>query len=182
MCIRISAVCLVLAYTAMAQSPEGRASFQNRCSACHGTDGKGGEHAPSILARVQSRNDQELTAFLHEGSPLRGMPGFAELPDAEMRALVGFVRTLAPAGRGRGGRGAPIRTTAQLTSGTTLAGREIGRTGRELQLRTDDQRIHLLRKSGEQFRKVTSQSDWPSYHGDFSGNRYTAMTQINASN
>jgi alcohol dehydrogenase (cytochrome c) len=182
MYIRVSAVCLALVYAALAQSPEGRASFQSRCSVCHGTDGNGGEHAPSILARVQSRNDQELTAFLHEGLPLRGMPGFAEVPDAEMRALVGFLRTLAPAGRGRGGRGAPVRTTARLTSGTTLEGLEIGRTGRELQLRTDDQRIHLLRKAGEQFREVTSQADWSSYHGGFSGNRYTAMTQINKSN
>ena len=143
----------------------------------------GANTRPSILARVQSRNDQELTAFLHEGSPLRGMPGFSELPDAEMRALVGFLRTLAPAGRGRGGRGAPIRTTAQLTERRRRSkGLEIGRTGRELQLRTDDQRIHLLRKAGEQFREVTSQADWSSYHGGFSGNRYTAMTQINKSN
>src|SRR3954451_11817850 len=110
MCIRISAVCLVLAYTAMAQSPEGRASFQNRCSAGHGTDGNGGEHGPSILARVQSRNDQELTAFLHEGAPLRGMPAFNDVPEAEMRTLVGFLRTLTPPGRGRGGRGMVTRT------------------------------------------------------------------------
>src|SRR4051794_37996676 len=103
MYIRFSAVCLALACAAMAQSPDGRASFQSRCSLCHGTDGNGGEHGPSILAKVQSRNDQELTAFLHEGLPLRGMPGFGELPDAEMRALVGFVQTLAREGRGRGG-------------------------------------------------------------------------------
>ena len=49
-------------------------------------------------------------------------------------------------------------------------------------MRTDDGRIHLLRKSGEQVREVTSQSDWSSFHGGFSGNRYTAMTQINKAN
>ena len=38
----------------MAQAPEGRASFQNRCAICHGTDANGGEHAPSILAQLQS--------------------------------------------------------------------------------------------------------------------------------
>ena len=70
----------------------------------------------------------------------------------------------------------------QLTDGKSLEGVAIGSTGREVQLRTDDQRIHLLRKAGEQYREVTSQADWPSFHGQLSGNRYTAMTQIDKSN
>jgi alcohol dehydrogenase (cytochrome c) len=175
---------------AMAQAPDGRLAFQGRCSGCHGTDGNGGEHGPSILAGLQSRTDQELTAFLREGVPLRGMPAFNDVPDAEMRALAGFLRTIVPPRRGGGGgRGAPARLKIQLTDGKTLEGMAIGRTGRELQLRTDDQRIHLLRKAGddggragEQYRKVTSQADWSSYHGQLSGNRYTPMTQINQSN
>src|SRR5436305_9202122 len=181
MSIRISAVLFVIACTAVAQSPDPRAAFQSRCSGCHGTDGNGGEHGPSILAGLQRRTDPELTAFLHEGVPLRGMPAFGDVPEPEMRALVGYLRTLATP-RGRGGRGMPIRTKAQLTTGKALEGVEIGRTSRELQLRTDDQRIHLLRKAGEQFREVTSESDWASYHGQFSGNRYTAMTQIDKAN
>src|SRR5206468_5151694 len=88
---------------AMAQAPEGRASFQTRCSGCHGTDGNGGEHAPTILAKVRSLNDQELTTFLHEGVPLRGMPAF-NLPAPEMTALMGFLRVIAPPQQGgRGG-------------------------------------------------------------------------------
>ena len=180
--VRIFAVSLLAVGAALAQTPDGRAAFQSRCAGCHGTDGNGGEHGPSILARVQSRNDQELTAFLHEGVPLRGMPAFADVPETEMRALVGFLRTIGTAGRGRGGRGMAARMTVQLTGGKALEGVAIGRTSRELQLRTDDQRIHLLRKAGEQFRETTSQSDWPSFHGQFSGNRYTPMTQIDKSN
>src|SRR5256885_16600599 len=88
---------------AMAQAPEGRLSFQNRCAVCHGTDGNGGEHAPSILARVQRQNEQELIALLREGVPQRGMPAFNDVPEPELRALTGFPRTLVwPA---RGGRG-----------------------------------------------------------------------------
>src|SRR6478672_3540449 len=119
MYIRISA-CLALACAALAQSPDGRAGFQGRCSGCHGTDGNGGEHGPSILAKLQGRNDQELAAFLREGIPLRGMPAFSDLADAEMRALVGFLRTISPGARGRGGRGMPIRTKAQLANGNVL--------------------------------------------------------------
>ena len=53
----------------------------------------------------------------------------------------------------------------------------------DLQLRTDDQRIHLLRKtSGDRYRAVTSQRDWTTYHGDPGGNRYTTLTQIDKSN
>src|SRR3954452_8887622 len=114
MFIRISAVCLALAGAALGQSPEGRASFQSRCSGCHGTDGNGGEHGPSILARLQRSNDQELTAFLREGVPLRGMPAFSDLSNTEMSAVVGYLRTLAPRGR----RAITTRTKVQLTGGT----------------------------------------------------------------
>ena len=96
------------------------------------------------------------------------------LPEPEMRALVGFLKTLAPPRGGRGGRGFVTRTKVQLTDGKSLEGVALGSTSREVQLRTDDQRIHLLRKSGEQYREVTSQVDWSSYHGQFSGNRHTA--------
>jgi alcohol dehydrogenase (cytochrome c) len=167
---------------ATGQAPEGRSSFQTRCAVCHGTDGNGGEHAPSILARVARSSEPDVTALLKEGIPARGMPSFNDMPEAEMRSLVAFLRAMAPAGGGRGGRGAPARVKVELTTGKTFEGAAIGRTAREMQLRSDDQRIHLLRKAGGQYREVTSQSDWPSFHGQFSGNRHTTMTQINPSN
>ena len=45
----------------------------------------------------------------------------------------------------------------------------------DLQLRTDDKRVHLLRRAGDKFREVTSSSDWPGYNGDPGGNRYTTL-------
>ena len=124
--------------------------------------------------------DGELTGIIRNGVPLKGMPAFANLAEPEVNGLVAFMRTLAQARRGR--RGAPVRMKVALTDGGTLEGLAIARTSRELQLRTDDLRIHLLRKAGEQYRRVTSQSDWPSMHGQFSGNRYADARQINASN
>jgi alcohol dehydrogenase (cytochrome c) len=175
---------LAFAGAALAQTPDGRSSFATRCAVCHGTDANGGEHAPSILARLQAQSEPELAAVIRDGVPAKGMPGFREIPEPEMRALTAFLKTLAPPAGGRGGRGGrgPTRLTVQLTDGKSLAGSVIGRTSRELQLRSDDQRIHLLRKDGERYRPVTSQSDWPSFHGQFSGNRHTAMTQIDKSN
>ncbi len=163
---------------ALAQSPDGRLAFQSRCSGCHGTDGNGGEHAPSILTSLATKNDEQLNTIIRDGVSLKGMPSFKQLPDAEVRAIVGHMRSLAPRRRGF----APVRLKVQLTDGTSLDGFAVGRTSRELQLRTDDQKIHLLRKAGEQYRRVTSQSDWPSMHGQLSGNRYAALTQINAGN
>ena len=165
--------------TAWAQAPDGRGTFQVRCSGCHGTDGNGGEHAPTILPVLAAKSDEELTAIVRDGVPRKGMPAFKQLPEAEMRSLVTFMRTIAPRRR-RGFGGA--RVQAKLTNGTQLDGVTMGSTSRELQLRTDDQKVHLLRKVGEQYREVTSDSDWPSMHGDFSGNRYSKLTQINTAN
>jgi len=164
----------------LAQAPDGRLAFQSRCTGCHGADGNGGEHAPTILTTLATKNDEELSQIIRDGVPRKGMPAFKQLPAAEVQALVAFMRTLQPRRRRRGFP--PVRMTVPLTDGTTLGGFAIARTSRELQLRTDDQKMHLLRKEGEKYRKVTSQADWPSMHGQLSGNRYSSLNQINASN
>src|SRR5262245_55770891 len=72
-----------------------------------------------------------------------------------------------------------VRKDIQTTDGQTLTGRGLNEGMSDRQMRTDDQRVHLLRKTPEgRYRAVTSQKDWPTYHGDPSGNRYTTMTQI----
>jgi hypothetical protein len=64
------------------------------------------------------------------------------------------------------------RRTVQTTDGRTIAGLVLGEGMADLQLRSDDQRIHLLRKAGNaRYRTVTSQRDWATYHGDVGGNR-----------
>jgi alcohol dehydrogenase (cytochrome c) len=76
-----------------------------------------------------------------------------------------------------------VRKTVQTTDGKALEGRVLNEGMSDLQLRTDDRAVHLLRKSaGDRYRAVTSQRDWPTYHGDPGGNRYTTLTQIDKSN
>jgi alcohol dehydrogenase (cytochrome c) len=156
---------------------QAQTSYQSRCTGCHGTDGNGGEHGPSILARLQRSSRDELTAFLKVGVPMRGMPSFAALPDAEMAELVGYLRTLAPR------EGNITRLKVTTTDSKTLEGVAIKQTGREMQLRTDDEHIHLLRAAPHgQYREVTSQTDWPNFNGQYSGNRYTPVKLIDQSN
>src|SRR5438034_11551195 len=96
-------------WTVFAQNPEpGRRQFENRCAGCHGGDANGGEHGPGILERIAAKSNQELVAFIRAGSPANGMPAF-NLPGAELREIIAFLRTLAPEKRPE------VRLKIQLT-------------------------------------------------------------------
>ena len=161
----------------LAQSSEpGRATFERRCASCHGADGGGGEMGPPIAARLSKLDERQLPRLIREGLPMKGMPPNA-LGDAQMAALVKFLRTIerdAPP---------PARLTVQTTDGRTLEGEVAAEGFYDLQLRTDppSRTVHLLRRSGDRFRVVTSDADWPTYNGDPRGNRYTPVTQIDKS-
>ena len=180
----IALACFALiAATAGAQVTGGRQLYESRCARCHGGDGAGGESGPGIVSQIDARADADLTDFLRAGRPAAGMPaldGNAATAD-EVKALVTYLRTLVPTSRT-----APpvvVRKKVRLTSGETLEGRVLNEGMSDLQLRTNDQRIHLLRKfPGDRYRLVTSQRDWTTYHGDPGGNRYTTLTQIDKSN
>jgi alcohol dehydrogenase (cytochrome c) len=158
-------------------SDPGRLLFENRCSRCHGGDGNGGELGPPITRRLPSRNDQQLADFVRHGLPEAGMPP-SQFNDADMALLVRFLRTIQ--------RRAPVRPLEhekiQTTDGRTLEGEVLNRGFDDLQLRTPDHRIHLLRRSGDRFREVTSRIGWPAYNGDPGGNRYTKLSQITPAN
>jgi alcohol dehydrogenase (cytochrome c) len=92
---------------------------------------------------------------------------------------------------GRGGRGAaprgPVRETISLSNGQKLEGTRIAQGMDDHQIRTDDGRIHLLRRTAGTpengtWREVTSSVDWPSYNGNYTGNRYITMSQITKTN
>src|ERR1041385_2812913 len=170
---------LFCALNLSAQDDPGRKSFEDRCAKCHGADARGGELGPPIAARLASRNATQLAAVIREGMPGTGMPP-NPVSDSEMPALIRHLRTLQP----RGGFNRPvIREKVQTTSGKTLDGQVLGQGFYDMQLRTGDGRVHLLRRAaGGQFREVTSETNWPSYNGRPDGNRYTTLDQINKSN
>src|SRR5581483_7571460 len=179
--LSLSVIVLFASGAALAQNPDGgRATFETRCARCHGGNATGGESGPNIVAQIAARSDTELAGFLRQGRPANGMPAF-DLPGAEMTGLVAFLRTLASP-IPRNAPPALSRKSVQTTDGQTLTGTVLNEGMSDLQLRTDDKKIHLLRKTGDRYRAVTSQVDWPTYHGDPSGNRYSKLTQIDKTN
>src|SRR5687767_559429 len=110
--------CLLFATSATAQTSDpGRLVYASRCAGCHGSTGGGGELGPSIVTRVPSRTDEELTSVIRQGLPTAGMPASPNLTDAELGDLIRFLRTLRP----RQGSG-PVRSTITLANGSSLAG------------------------------------------------------------
>lgn len=164
--------------TAAAQTPDaGRLSYMNRCAGCHGSNGNGGELGPGITTRVPARTDDELAALLKTGLPTAGMPAFANLTPAEVRDVIAFLRTLRPR------EGFTVaRTKVALTDGSSLDGVVLNQGVEDLQLLGDDRKIHLLRRGGGRYRRVTSQADWPTYNGQTHGSRHSPLAQITKSN
>ncbi len=185
--LHLTLLCLV-AFGAAAQSTDaGRREFESRCARCHGGDAAGGESGPGIVTQIASRGDAELGSFIREGRPAKGMPAFP-LADTEMAALVPYLRSLAP--MSRNAPLAAVRRKVQTVDGKTLEGQVLSEGIAELQLRTGDNtgkdtgdnELRLLRKAGDRYRVVTSQTDWTAYNGGANGNRYTNLTQIDRSN
>jgi alcohol dehydrogenase (cytochrome c) len=185
-----SGVCLLLllaaadpapraaAQAAAAQGAEaGQQSYVSRCSRCHGTDGNGGETGPAITARIPLRTDAEFAALFRDGLPAAGMPALPAITTAEAGPLVAYLRRLRP----RSGA-APERVDVTLAGGRTLSGLVMNRSLSDLQLLGDDRRLHLLRREGNGYRAVTSQSDWPTYNGGYAGPRHSTLSQITIAN
>ena len=165
------AAAAVPAGAAQAINP-GRKSFETRCASCHGADGTGGEMGPPIATRLPALDETALRQLIRTGIPAKGMPPHA-VRDVEMAQLVKYLRTIQ--------REPPpaVRVSLEMLDGERLDGDLVGEGSDDLQVRTADGRVHLLRRAGERVRRVTSDTDWPVYNGDPGGNRYTTLAQIN---
>ncbi len=112
-----SALFLLASLPLMGQmsAEQGAQQFQAKCAGCHGADGKGGDKGPSIatLTSVVALSEVELIKIVRDGTST-GMPSFERLGDAEITAIVGYLRTL----QGK----APVSHTEALT-GDAAAGR-----------------------------------------------------------
>ena len=100
----------------------------------------------------------------------------------------GFVGLLSAQHEGKAPETEPLpqasaQRTVRTTDGHILEGRVLGEGLEDLQILSQDKRIHLLRKdTSGRYRQVTSQLDWPTYDGALGGNRFTSMTQVAKSN
>lgn len=76
-----------------AAAPDGGQLYQRHCAACHGDKGEGGVGVPLSLASfLDSVDDEFLRRTIRLGRPGRVMPAFSKLSDAQIDAIVSFVR------------------------------------------------------------------------------------------
>jgi alcohol dehydrogenase (cytochrome c) len=162
---------------AAAQSTEaGRRHYEVLCTRCHGSDGRGGVAGPPIAHTLASRSDEELATLIREGMPRAGMPGFA-IPDDDMLALLAFLRELRPSRDPK-----PVRGKVATTEGGRLEGMVMNQGAVDMQMLTDDRRLHILRRAGDRYRPVTSEVGWTTYNGQAGGSRYSTLDQITSKN
>ncbi len=157
-------------------SEEGYRRYENSCAVCHGTDASGGEFGPNISVRLPKLTDEQLTSVIQGGLPKRGMPAFSNLQGPQLAELLAFLRTLKPRVTEL------VKRLIVTNTGETLEGVALNQSADDLELQTADQSIHLLRRTGKVFREVTSETNWPTYNGNVSGNRITRLHQIDKSN
>lgn len=79
----------------VADVDKGKQLFLGMCSRCHGIQGGGGE-GPNLNRPIltHAADDQALRAIIRDGIPNTGMPRVRRMTDAELNALVAYVRSL----------------------------------------------------------------------------------------
>jgi cytochrome c oxidase cbb3-type subunit III len=73
----------------------GNKLFAGSCSVCHGIDGKGSARGPDLTQGmvVNRGTDDEVSQLIRRGVPGSSMAAF-DLPEAQVRQLVAFIRSL----------------------------------------------------------------------------------------
>jgi alcohol dehydrogenase (cytochrome c) len=172
-------IALVFAQKAVSQSNVelGRSIFQRNCGTCHGGDGLGGEMGPNLAFRQGKLDNQQLSTILHDGLSTRGMPAFPNIEGREIDSLIAFIRTIR-----MDQRPAPVSRTIRVGNGEEMNGLVMNEGPSDMQFRSTNGLLHLLRRQGENYREVTSQTDWPTYNGAVTGNRYSTLHQITKEN
>jgi cytochrome c oxidase cbb3-type subunit 3 len=74
----------------------GQGLFNSSCAGCHGLDGRGSDKAVNITGSAKMRHisDAQLSGIIADGVPGTGMPGFRNLSERQIRAVVAYIRLL----------------------------------------------------------------------------------------
>jgi alcohol dehydrogenase (cytochrome c) len=174
-------------------------AFENRCSVCHGADASGGGRAPSILGFVRYHTDAEISGVITSGRVDKGMPAFP-IPAAVMPAMIAHLRELAGSNPAMGAAGltgeglkqasgrkpgaGPKQGKLQLADNRVLEGLIVSEDDFSSQILTSDGKVHLLAREAGALREkpIEPKSDWTTYNGSLSGNRFSSLEQIDAGN
>ena len=79
---------------AVMAAPDGAQLYARHCTTCHGDTGGGGVGVPLALPSfLASVDDDFLRQTIRHGRPGRVMPAFPQLSDAQIDAMVGYIRS-----------------------------------------------------------------------------------------
>ena len=73
-------------------APDGKQLYEDNCSVCHQTAGKGGIGLPLTAPILKQVSDDDLLKTIRVGRPGRIMPPFQHLSDAQALAVVNYMR------------------------------------------------------------------------------------------
>ena len=73
-------------------APDGAELYVEYCSACHQVEGQGGIGLPLLNAKLADVSDEYLSSTIRLGRPGRVMPGFMRMSDAQVDAIVRYLR------------------------------------------------------------------------------------------
>ena len=92
--MRLILIVLFMLATGLLQAaPDGGQLYATHCAVCHGDKGTGGVGIPLALPSfLESVDDDFLRKTIRHGRPGRVMPAFPALSDAQLNAVVGFIR------------------------------------------------------------------------------------------
>ena len=89
----LSSLVLLLCSLGAYAAPQGDRLYDTHCSSCHGADGMGGVGVPIALPSfLNSVSDEFLKKTIRQGRPGRIMPAFPVLSDAQLGAIVSYIR------------------------------------------------------------------------------------------
>lgn len=105
------------------------------------------------------------------------------LPVRTIAALLMVLASAQTSGQSRQQGPRQRQASYALDDGRTVTGTPLNHDASDdIQLRGEDGRVILLRKSGNRYRIATSQTDWSGYDGKSDGNRFTSLAQITRQN
>ncbi len=77
-------------------APDGKQLYRQHCESCHQLEGEGGIGLPLSTIKLAHVSNRYLEKTIRLGRPGRIMPAYQELSDAQVRAIIAYIRSWAP--------------------------------------------------------------------------------------